>query len=365
MSYRPSDLLRGVAIPDVVLRALPKADLHATLDGSLRPATAVALAAAAGVDAPTTPAAITRDHVLGGLQTTGHLERAVRELAEDAAACGVKVLELRVSPLRHGRDGLTPEAVVAAAHQGLQAAVAGHGLRAGILVTGLRSDTPLQNQELSRLAVSWHGRGVVGFALGGDEFGNEFGNECGNECGDGDGGSSDDHREAFYHAKNNNLPSTCDAGLTGGVDSIHVAVHRYGAMRIGRAVRLEEGPELLDFINDHRIPLEICFSSDLAAGAVASAASHPLRKYHEAGLRVCLNTDQTLFVGTDLTRELRLAVDTFDLTLLDLEDLVLAGFKSAFLPERTARVLIEGALADFKRIRDLHQLDDLVARGGP
>jgi len=349
VSYRPSDLLRGAAIPDAVLRALPKTDLHASLEGSLRPSTVRSLAEKAGAAVPPESAPLEPEHVLVGLQSAAHLERAAREVAEDAADAGVRVIEIRVCPLQHGRDGLSPEGVVAAVHWGLDAVTKGTGLKAGIVVTGLRTDAPAQNQELSRLAVDWRGRGVVAFGLGGEE----------------DGYPADDHREAFYHAKNNNLPSTCDAGVGGGPGSIHAAIHRCGAARIGHAVRLEEDPALLDFVNDHRIPLEICLSSDLRAGAVQAAAEHPLRRYHQSGLRVCLNTDATLFAGSDMFGELRLAADTFDFTLLDLEDLLLAGFKSAFLPEGTARELIENTLADFTRIRDHHQLDDLVARGGP
>ncbi len=163
---------------------------------------------------------------------------------------------------------------------------------------------------------------------------------------------------------NNNLPATCHAGEGYGPESIHQAVHRCGAMRIGHGTRLEEDPDLLAFVADHRIPLEVCLSSNLQTGVVPSAGAHPLRRFHELGLRVCLNTDNTLFADTDMARELRLAADTFDFTLLQLEAIVLGGFKSAFVPEREARVLIERALADFKRIRDSHGLDQLVANGG-
>ena len=76
------------------------------------------------------------------------------------------------------------------------------------------------------------------------------------------------HREAFYHVMNNNLPATVHAGETFGPESIHMAIHRCGAKRIGHGTRLEEDPDLMDFVTDHRIPLEICLSSSLAAGAV-------------------------------------------------------------------------------------------------
>ena len=315
MSYRPSDLLRGAAIPDAVLQALPKTDLHASLI----------------IDPP---------------RTAEHLEQAARELAAGAVGCGVRVLEVRLCPLLHTRDGLTIDGAVAAVRAGLDAVARDQGLEAGIVVTGLRNFEPARNLELARLAVAWRRRGVVAFGLGGQE----------------DGHPTADHREAFYHAKNNNLPSTCDAISP---TAIQEAIHRFGAIRVGQAVRLHEDQALLDFCNDHRIALEICLTSNVQTGAVAAAGDHPLRRYHDAGLRLCLNTDSDRETGSDMVRELRLAVDTFDFTLLELEDFLLAGFKSAFLIERTARVLIEAALTDFKRIRDQHHLDDLVAQGGP
>ena len=315
MSYRPSDLLRGPAIPDAVLHALPKTDLHASLI----------------IDPP---------------RTAEHLEQAARKLAENAAGCGVRVLEVRLCPLLHTGNGMTCDGAVAAVRAGLDAVAGDRGLEAGIVVMGRRDLEPERNLELARLAVAWQVRGVVAFGLDGPEVGH----------------AAADHREAFYHAKNNNLPSTCDAESPA---SIQEAVHLFGAIRVGQAVRLHEDQALLDFCNDHRIALEICLSSNVRTGAVTAVGDHPLRSYHDAGLRLCLNTDGNLEAGSDMVNELRLAVDTFDFTLLELEDFLLAGFKSAFLPERTARVLIEAALVDFKRIRDQHHLDDLMARGGP
>ena len=317
MSYRPSDLLRGSSIPDAVLWALPKTDLHATL-------------------AP--------EPALADLQTAARLEQAAGEAAARARAAGVRVLELRVCPDQHQREGLTAATVLDAVQRGL-AAGAGTALRAGTVVVGRRTDSPLRTRELARLAVSRRGAGVVAFGLGGQETGHP----------------ADEHREAFYHAKNNNLPSTCDASPGDGAASIHAAIHRCGALRIGHALRLQDDPDLFAFVNDHRIPLEVCLSSEVKAAALPEPGGHPLRRFHEAGLRICLNTGG----AEDLGAELRLAADTFDFTLLELEDLLLGGFKSAFLPEREARSLIESTLADFARLRDHHRLDALVAQGGP
>ncbi len=360
MNYRPSDLLRGRSIPDAVLRELPKTDLHVHLDGSLRLATFLELGRAAGLQLPDTPAELRAryfpgavvtsmpeflahfDHTLRCLQTADSLERVARELAEDAAALNIRILEARFCPLLHTQEGLTPDGAVAAVQRGLAAVPSVNG---GIIVTGLRTIDPAQSLELARLAVAWKHRGVVAFDLAGAEAGQP----------------AADHREAFYHCMNNHLPATCHAGEGYGPESIHMALHRCGARRIGHGTRLEEDPDLMAYVADHRIPLEICLTSNVQMGVVPSVGEHPLRRYHEAGLRVCLNTDNTLFADTDMARELRLAVDTFDFTLLQLEDIILGGFKSAFVPERKARVLIEQALADFARIRDEHGLDHLVA----
>ena len=347
MNYRPSDLLRGAAIPDAVLQALPKTDLHADLAGSLRPGTLAELAAAAGVALPDDVRRAEPADIAACLQSAGHLTRAARELAEDSLNAGVRVLEARVCPLRHGAGGLDAEAVVTAVADGL-AAAAGDQLFAGVLVTGDRADEPAANMQLARLAVARRDHGVVGFAMAGPEKGYPV----------------DDHREAFWHARNNNLPATCDAGHADGAASIQAAIHRCGVVRVGHAGRLAEDQALLDFVNDHRIAVEICFSYAVADGGFAEPGAHPLRRYHEAGLRVSLGSGSSLHDDTDMVRELRRAVDTFDFTLLELEDMLLSGFKSAFIGEQLARTLIVEALTGFTAVRDRFGLDDLVIADG-
>jgi adenosine deaminase len=343
--YRPSDLLRGRAIPTEVLQALPKTDLHVHLDGSLRPRTFQDLWEKSG---HTQEPRLTGSNIRACLQTAENLERAAREMAEDAAARNVRILEVRFCPLLHGEEGLDADGAIAAVQWGLDVVARRTGLRTGIIVTGLRTVEPQHSLELARLAVQWKGRGVVAFDLSGTEA--DF--------------PAAEHCEAFYHAMNNNLPATCHAGENYGPESIHMAIHRCGAKRIGHGTRLEEDPELMSFVADHRIPLEICLTSNLKSGVVDRAADHPLRIYLEAGLRLCLNTDNTLLLGTDIVQELRLAVDTFDLTLLQLEAILLGGFKSAFMPEKVAHECIMDALGDYTRIRDEFALDRMVVSKG-
>ncbi|HPF69291.1 MAG TPA: adenosine deaminase [Candidatus Krumholzibacteria bacterium] len=363
--YRPSDLLRGAAIPDEVLAALPKTDLHVHLDGSLRLETFIELGPAAGLDVSGTAAEVRARHfpaeretcqheflehfrhTTAVLQTAGNLERVAYELAEDFAAEGVWYAEVRFCPLFHTAGGLSPDDAIAAVKRGLDAAGAARGIRTGIIITGIRTIEPAKSLELARLAVEWKGRGVVAFDLAGEEQDNP----------------PKRHREAFYHCLNNNQNVTIHAGEGYGPASIHQALHVCGANRIGLGTRLEEDPDLMAYVADNRIPLEVCLGSNLQSGVVADLGDHPFRQYLKKGLRVSLNTDNTLFARTSPLRELRRAVDTFDLTLLETEHVLINGFKSAFLPELDKRRMTVEAIATFGSLRDKHGLDDLAGAG--
>jgi adenosine deaminase len=356
---RRSDLLRGARIPYDVLLELPKTDLHCHLDGSLRMQTFVELAREAGLDVPASLEEARRrflpearvsgqaeflrhfDHTLAVLQRPESLRRVARELALDAAAEGCWYLEVRFCPLLHEQRGLSQDDAVAAVIAGLREAESEARIETGLIITGLRTIDPDVSARLAELAVRWKGRGVVAFDLAGAE--KDY--------------PAKDHREAFYLIMNNNLDSTIHAGEGFGPASIHQALHYCGANRIGHGTRLHEDPDLLAYVNDHRIPLELCISSNVQMGVVPKIEDHPLRRYLDLGLRITLNTDNRLFVPTSLVRELQLAVTTFDLTLLEAEQVLLNGFKSAFLPAGRKRELVREALATYEALRDKYGLD--------
>ena len=359
--YRPSDLLRGSEISDALLRALPKTDLHTHLDGSLRLDTFMELGRAQGMEMPEDPAAVREKYfpsdrecstdeflshfanTVAVLQTEANLERVAYELATDFAADGVWRLEVRFCPLKHTTEGLTPDGAVAAVQAGLSRAGKETAIRCGIIVTGIRTIAPSSSLNLAKLAVAWKNRGVVAFDLAGAEQDHP----------------AKYHLEAFYHTMNNNQNVTIHAGEGYGPESIHQALHRCGANRIGHGTRLEEDPDLMAYVANNRIPLEICLSSNLQSCVVSDLARHPFRFYLKEGLRVCLNCDNTLFANTSPLAELRLAVDTFDLTLLETEHLLLNGFKCSFLPEKDKGTMVQDALSTMTSLRDKFDLDSI------
>ena len=189
--------------------------------------------------------------------------------------------------------------------------------------------------RLAELAVAYKGKGVVGFDLAGAE----------------EGHPARRHREAVQLIHDNNVNVTIHAGEAYGPESIAQAVHVCGANRIGHGVRLRENGELLNYLNDHRIPLEMCPSSNVQTGSVTSFAAHPLKFFFDFGLRVSVNTDNRLMSGTTLTDEYLHAASGLGFTFDELAEIALNGFASAFLPWEERQRLLANARRDIALLR--------------
>lgn len=318
-----------------LLHKLPKTDLHIHLDGSLRPQTIIELAKAQDVPLPTFDPEGLRDVLtvsgkvdnlesylkkfditLSVMQEKEALRRTAFELAEDAAKDNVRYMEVRYSPILHQRRGLELETIVDAVLDGLREAERHFPIRTGVIICGIRSINPKTSQLLGELAVAYKGKGVVAFDLAGAEYNYP----------------AKDHVEAFYYVRNHNINTTLHAGEAFGPASIHQAIHYCGAHRIGHGTRLREDDDLLNYVRDHRIPLEICLLSNVQTQSVPSLEAHPFKFYLDRQLRVTLNTDNTLISGTSMTHELWLAATAFKLTREEMMKTILNGFKSVFLP---------------------------------
>lgn len=339
-------------ITQSLIQALPKTDLHCHLDGSLRPETILDLARIHKVELPSdTPDGIkaicyagdicqnlddylkTFDITLSVLQTPDALYRAAYELAEDCARENVRYFEVRYSPILHTQKGMKLPDVVDSVLDGLAQAEKDFGVQSGVIICGIRNINPETSLRLAELTVAFKNRGIVGFDLAGSEYDHP----------------AKDHQEAFHLILNNNVNSTTHAGEAYGPDSIRQALHYCGAHRIGHGTRLREDGDLLNYVNDHRIPLEICLSSNVQTKAVKSYESHPLKFYYQLGLRVTINTDNRLITDTTVSKELWLAHKYFGFTLADIKELLIAGFKSAFLPFRRKQALLEEVMKELDK----------------
>ncbi len=336
-----------------LLRRLPKAELHVHLDGSLRPATMIDLARRAGIPLPApTPDALARHMLVNDarnledylarfeltialLQTPEAIERVAWEMCEDAAADGVRYLEVRYCPHLSCRTGLSLDEVVAAELRGLARGEADFGIVARAINCSLRHFDPAVSVAIARHSVAFHGRGVVGFDLAGGEASHPAG----------------PHAPAFEIAARGGLRLTVHAGEAAGADSVAAAVHECRAERIGHGTRLYENPALRDYIRDRRILLEANITSNVQTRAVPAAAAHPVRRYFDEGLNVTLSTDNWLMSGVTLSGEYWLAHTELRFTREEIERMILNGFEGAFLPwpERQALVsAVRDELADLR-----------------
>jgi adenosine deaminase len=324
----------------------PKALLHDHLDGGLRPATVVELADAVGHELPTTdPAALgdwfvaaadsgsleryleTFAHTVAVMQTEEGLHRVARECALDLAADGVVYAEVRYAPEQHLEGGLSLDQVVEVVDAGFrdgcaEAAAGGRVIRIGTLLTAMRHAA--RSQEIAELAVRFRDTGVVGFDIAGAEA----------------GFPPTRHLDAFEYLQRENFHFTIHAGEAFGLPSIWQAIQWCGADRLGHGVRIVDDitgrPAVLGrlaaYVRDKRIPLELCPSSNVQTGAVASIAEHPIGLLHDLRFRVTVNTDNRLMSGTSMSREMTLLTEAFGWGWAELQWLTINAMKSAFIP---------------------------------
>lgn len=343
------------AFPLEVIQRLPKTDLHVHLDGSLRLKTILELADRQRVELPARDEdglrrAMNLGHNCGSLveylkafdvtlrvlQTSDALTRAAYELAEDAARENVRYMEVRYSPMLHTRRSLKLTTVVEAVLEGLRAAQDRYGIESNVILCGIRNVSPESSLEMAELCVAYKNRGVVGFDLAGAEYDHP----------------AKHHRAAFQLVRDNNINVTIHAGEAYGPESIHQAIHVCGAHRIGHGCRLRENGDLLHYVNDHRIPLECCPSSNVQTGAIRDLASHPIKLYKNLGLRVTVNTDNRLVTDTTVSKELWLCSKELGFAMVDLKQVVLNGFKSAFLPFHVKQQYLRRVSEELKTFQD-------------
>ncbi|MGL5443598.1 MAG: adenosine deaminase family protein, partial [[Mycobacterium] stephanolepidis] len=206
-----------------------------------------------------------------------------------------------------------------------QASAAGKRIKVRTLVTAMRHAA--RSREIAELAVKFRDRGAVGFDIAGAEAGYP----------------PSRHLDAFEYMRNANARFTIHAGEGFGLPSIHEAIAFCGADRLGHGVRIVDDIDidpdgtahlgrLSSLLRDTRVPLELCPSSNVQTGAVASIADHPFDLLARLRFRVTVNTDNRLMSDTSMSREMLRLVETFGYGWSDLQRFTINAMKSAFIP---------------------------------
>jgi len=352
------------------IAAAPKAMLHDHLDGGLRPATVIDLAAEYGYDGlPTTDVdelslwfrrgadrkslelyLETFAHTFGVMQERDAIVRVSAECAQDLAADGVVYAEVRMAPELCTNHGLTLDEAVEAMLDGFRlgsakAAADGHPIVMKLLVTAMRQAA--RSVEVAECAVRWRDAGVVGFDIAGPEAGYR----------------PTRHLDAFDLVRRENFHITIHAGESFGLPSIWEALQFCGAERLGHGVRIVDDITVRDdgtvelgrlaaFVRDRRVPLEMCPSSNIHTGAATSIAEHPIDLLRRLRFRVTLNTDNRLMSGVSLSSEFAALDEAFGVGLGEMEWLTINAMKSAFAPfDERIRIINEVVKPGYAHLR--------------
>jgi adenosine deaminase/aminodeoxyfutalosine deaminase len=298
-------------------RAWPKAELHLHLEGSVEPETMQEL------DPALTPDAIRamyRIHDFQGfiqaykavverLRTPEDYAHIARALMRRLAAENVQYAEITLS----AGVVLWKQQEFAPVYAAVRQAAAESTIEVHWILDAVRHFGVAHAMRVAELAAERVNDGVVAFGIGGDE----------------ERGPAAWFGEVYRFAKGAGLRLTAHAGETVGPESVWAALD-IGAERIGHGIRAVEDAALLRHLRDRGIPLELCITSNVATGAVASLDAHPVRRLFDAGVPITLNTDDPAIFATTLSGEYELAAHRFGFSEAELRGIAENAFRYAF-----------------------------------
>lgn len=238
------------------------------------------------------------------------------EVARELARQQVRYAELTVTPYSHVYRGIPAPAFCEAIEDARRSAETELGvtLRWCFDIPG-EAGLPAAEQTL-RIALDERPDGLLSFGLGGPEV----------------GVPRPQFKPYFDQARAAGLRSVPHAGETTGPGTIWDAIRELGAERIGHGISAVRDPELLGYLAQRQIPMEVCPTSNIRTRAVGALEEHPLPQLVAAGLLVTVNSDDPPMFGTTLNDEYAVAARLLDLDPAGLAGLARNAVNASFLP---------------------------------
>jgi aminodeoxyfutalosine deaminase len=311
-----------------LIRALPKAELHLHLEGTVEPESLAELSRRHDAS-PLTVAQATQLYeyadfngflmafkaVTQRLLTTDDFELITYRMIERLYAEGILHAEVYVSVgVVHWRQQEF-EPLYEGIERGRERGERDFGVSVLWIFDAVRHFGVEAAKRVFELAVRYKDRHVIGVGIGGDES----------------RGPAEQFRDLYRYSADNGLRLTAHAGESAGPESIWGALN-IGAERMGHILSAMRDPELIEVLAQRQIPVEICITSNLRTGCLPDLDQHPVRRLFDAGLLVTLNTDDPAMFHTSLTREYELAQDVFGFTDEHIRELARNSWEASFLP---------------------------------
>jgi len=324
-------------------RAIPKIELHRHLEGSLRLDTLLDVARQHGLTVPYTPVNSlvqmqkddpqTLTNFLSKVQTLRMfyrspevIARITREAIADAAADGVRYLELRFTPVALSRmQGFSLSEVIEWVIQSADDASRDYHLPTKLIASVNRHEPVELAEQVATLALDYRDRGIVALDLAGNEA--EF--------------SALPFSSVFRQAKAAGLHTTAHAGEWSGAESVREAIEGLEVERIGHGVRVMENPLVVDMARERGTVFEVCITSNHQSGVVSKLEEHPIHRMIDAGLITTVNTDDPGISRITLTDEYRQALEVLGMPSAVLSECILNAARSCFLSPAERQELVD------------------------
>lgn len=319
------------------IRKIQKVELHCHLDGSIRVGTMFELCKNQGLVSKDIPIKDFTSRVqliepcdslkeyldkfsyaIEVLQSKENIKRVAFELIEDASRDGVMYIEIRFAPLYHTSKGLTEEQVIEAAISGAEQGKQKYNVHYGIILCVMRHEGLEKAKKVIALAAKYKDTGVVAVDLAGNE--EDYGPEL--------------FADAFIEADKKGLHITIHAGETGNEENIIKSVKLLKAKRIGHGIYAYKNPEVIKFLIDNQIPLEMCPTSNVDTSAVEDYESHPVVDYLRKGIKVTLSTDNRTVSRVTLSEEYDILMEKLNLNISEMQKLIENGIDVAFCSDK-------------------------------
>ena len=232
------------------------------------------------------------------MQTEEQLKLVTLDLFRQLKSDNVLYAEMRFAPLQHTLQGLTPDQVIRAVNEAMGEGIKKYGVNAGIILCTLRHYSGEQSMETVELVKKYEGTHVVGFDIAADEAGFPI----------------DNHIKAFQFAKVNNIRCTAHAGEARGPESVWETLKHFHPSRIGHGVRSVEDLQLLSFLKENNIHLEVCPTSNIQVNVFDKIEDHSADEIYNAGVSMSINTDARTISDVTLADEYDLLERIFNWT---------------------------------------------------
>lgn len=343
-----------VVLPPIIesfIARMPKVELHLHLEGAIRPHTILELAQQNGIELPIFGIANIeelflyhdfKDFLNVFIQLTRVIvhpedfERLGYELGISLASQRVLYAEVMLSPMQHVLRGINLFDVVRASVRGFRQAERETGIQIRLILDYGRQYGPEYAWYILEAAKQMMDDGVVGWSIGGDEI--HF--------------PPEPFADVFAAAREAGLHVTAHAGEVVGPPSVWGAVDVLHVDRIGHGIQSIDDPKLVSHLCEQQVVLDVCPSSNLLTGAVASWEQHPLRRLYDAGVCVTVNSDDPTFFRTTLVDEYRAIAYHHNFSIDDICVLMVNAASASFLPSREKTALLARVQHELKVLRE-------------